>query len=142
MVDWAPGAKIIQIRISNVCDQRQIVVTLDEVEDLQAESAKILVGPILCLHSLSLHWLVLALLDYLLEEQYSFLHPQHSQCLNVSIGSRFFNLNLDLWQEVVGCDLHGRLRLVGLGILLILLQILHVLLLENLGLEGLIVETN
>ena len=109
MVDWAPGAEIIQIRISNVCYQRQVVVTLDEVEDLQAESAEILVGPVLCLHSLSFHLCILTLLDNLLKEQHSFLHPQHSQCLDVAIGSRFFNLNLDLWQKVVSCDFHGRL---------------------------------
>ena len=68
MVDWAPGANIIQIRISNVCDQRQVVVTLDEVEELQAESAEILVRSILSLHSLSFHRFVLAFLDNLLEE--------------------------------------------------------------------------
>ena len=78
MVDWAPGAKIIQIRISNVCDQRQVVVTLDEVEDLQAESAEILVWSVLRLYSLSFCLFTSALLDDLFEQKYSFLHPKNS----------------------------------------------------------------
>ena len=55
MENWATAAKIKHIRISDTCDQFQVFVTLDEVEDFQSEPTEILVRSVLRLHSLNFY---------------------------------------------------------------------------------------